>query len=78
MFTKAITSPNAPKAIGPYSPCLRVGDFVYVSGQIPADPITGDIVSDDIREQTIRSLSNLKALLMEQGLEMRHILKTTV
>ena len=78
MFTQCISSPNAPKAIGPYSPCVKLGDFVYVSGQIPADPTTGNLVEPDIRKQTIKSLENVRALLAEMGLEMRHIVKTTI
>lgn len=78
MFTKSITSNNAPKAIGPYSPAVKLGDFVYVSGQLPVDPETNDIVEGGIQEQTYQVLKNVEALLAEMNLEMRHIVKTTV
>ena len=78
MFTKAITSDKAPKAIGPYSPGIKLGDFVYLSGQIPADPATGEIVPGGIKQQTHQVFQNILALLEEMGLETRHIVKTTV
>ncbi|MEG2799687.1 MAG: Rid family hydrolase, partial [Erysipelotrichaceae bacterium] len=49
MFTQAISSPNAPKALGPYSQAIKLGDFVYLSGQIPMDPSTGAIVEGGIQ-----------------------------
>jgi len=78
MFTKSITSNNAPKAIGPYSPAVKLGDFVYVSGQLPVDPETNEIVEGGIQEQTYQVLKNVEALLAEMNLEMRHVVKTTV
>ena len=78
MFTKAISSVNAPKAIGPYSPAIKLGDFVYLSGMIPASPETNDIVGDDITQQTHQVMKNIEALLAEMNLEMRHVVKTTV
>lgn len=78
MFTKAIESEQAPKAIGPYSPAVEIGDFIYLSGQLPLDPKTGVLVDEDIRTQTRQSLENMRAVLMEMGLDMRHIVKTTV
>lgn len=78
MFTIKITSDNAPKAIGPYSPALQIGDFMYFSGQLPVDPKTNELVEDNIKVQTRQSLRNLKALLNEVGLDTRHIVKTTV
>lgn len=78
MFTKSITSNNAPKAIGPYSPAVKLGDFVYVSGQLPVDPETNEFVEGGIQEQTYQVLKNMEALLAEMNLEMRHIVKTTV
>jgi len=74
----SITSPNAPKAIGPYSPAIKLGDFVYMSGQLPLDPLSGEIVGENIQEQTYQVLKNIEALLTEMDLEMRHIVKTTV
>jgi 2-iminobutanoate/2-iminopropanoate deaminase len=78
MFTKSISSNNAPKAIGPYSPAVKLGDFVYVSGQLPIDVETNEFVEGGIQEQTYQVLKNLEALLAEMNLEMRHIVKTTV
>ena len=78
MLIQEITSANAPKAIGPYTPAVKLGDFVYMSGQIPVDPVTGEVVEGGIVEQTHQVLKNIEALLAEQGLEMRHIVKTTV
>lgn len=78
MFTKAIHSNNAPKAIGPYSPAVKLGDFVYLSGQLPIDPETGSIVEGGIQEQAYQVLKNMEAILAEMNLEMRHIVKTTV
>ena len=78
MFTKSYSSPNAPQAIGPYSPALKLGDFVYLSGQLPLDPQSGEIVGNDIQEQTYQVLKNIEAVLAEMNLETRHIVKTTV
>lgn len=78
MFAQAITSPNAPKAIGPYSPGIKLGDFVYLSGQIPVDASTNEVVAGGIQEQTHQVMRNIEALLSEMDLEMRHIVKTTI
>jgi len=77
MFTKSFSSPNVYKAIGPYSPAVKLGDFVYVSGQLPLD-IEGKLVEGDIQEQAYQVLKNMEAVLAEMNLEMRHIVKTTV
>jgi 2-iminobutanoate/2-iminopropanoate deaminase len=74
----SIATSNAPAAIGPYSQAVRVGDLVFTSGQIPLDPATGAIVPGGIREQTIRVLDNLVAVLSEAGLTMSDVIKTTV
>ena len=60
MFT-TIASTNAPKAIGPYSPAVKLGDFVYMSGQLPIDPMTNEIVAGGIQEQTYQVLKNMEA-----------------
>lgn len=78
MFTKAIKSQNAPAAIGPYSPAIKLSDFVYLSGQIPVDPLTGELVTGGIGPQTHQVFQNILAVLEEMGLETRHIVKTTV
>ncbi len=77
MFTKAYSSPKAAAAIGPYSPALKLGDFVYLSGQLPLD-VQGNIIGNDIQEQTYQVLKNIEAVLAEMTLETRHIVKTTV
>ncbi len=78
MFTQAFSSPNAPKALGPYSQAVKLGDFVYLSGQIPLDPTTSEVVGETIQEQTQQVLKNIEAVLSEMNLELRHVLKTTV
>ena len=78
MFTTKITSNNAPSAIGPYSPGIQLSDFIYLSGQLPIDAKTMEIVSLDIKDQTKKVLENICALLSEKGLSTRHIVKTTV
>lgn len=78
MFTQAFSSPNAPKPIGPYSQAVKLGDFVYLSGQIPVDPSTSQLVGTSIEEQTQQVIKNIEAVLVEMNLELRHVLKTTV
>ena len=78
MFSQSITSCNAPKALGPYSPAIKLGDFVYCSGQLPLDVVSGELVVGGIKEQTQQVLKNLEAILMEMGLNMQHVVKTTV
>ena len=77
MFLKKIESENAPKAIGPYSSAVKLGDFVYLSGQLPVDCKTNEM-ANDIQAQTHQSLSNIEAVLSEMDLATRHITKTTV
>ncbi len=78
MFNQPIKSNNAPAAIGPYSAGIKLGDFVYMSGQLPIDVNTGELVSGGIKEQTAQVIRNLEALLAECNLELRHVVKTTV
>lgn len=75
---KEITTDNAPQAIGPYSQAVDTGSLVFVSGQLPADPANGKIISDDIGVLTRRSLDNISAILYAAGLTMRDVVKTTV
>ena len=75
---KASSTETAPAAIGPSSQAIQVGNLVYTSGQIPIDPATGMIVTGGIKEQTLQSLTNVKAILEEVGLTMSHVLKTAV
>jgi 2-iminobutanoate/2-iminopropanoate deaminase len=78
MSTKAVFTPNAPGAIGPYSQAIVANGFVFVSGQIPVVPETGNIISDDVREQTRQSLTNLRAILQAANSDFAHVAKTTV
>lgn len=75
---KIISTTNAPKAIGPYSQAVKVGDFLFVSGQLPIDPMTGDFSGSDITSQTRQSLINLTEILREAGMDLSHVVKTTV
>lgn len=74
----AITSPHAPKAIGPYSSALRIGQLLFISGQVPADPVTGQMVVGDIGAETRRALDNIGALLQAAGLTFADVARTTV
>jgi len=75
---KGINSQKAPKAIGPYSHAVRVGDTVYVSGQLGVDPATGKFAEDNIKVQTIQALKNIETILAEEGYCMDDVVKTTV
>ena len=68
---------NTSPATSPYSPGLRVGDFVFVSGQVPRDPATGKIVGETIEEQTKQVLENIKAILAAGGANMADVVKVT-
>jgi 2-iminobutanoate/2-iminopropanoate deaminase len=74
----AIHTTGAPAAIGPYSQAVRIGDTLYASGQVAFDPATGNIVPGGIAEQTTRVLDNLKAVVAAAGLDLAHVVKTTV
>lgn len=78
MPKQAFASPNAPKAIGPYSAALRAGQLLFVSGQVPLDPDTGMMVEGDIGTQTRRVLQNIGALLESAGLSLQQVVRTTV
>jgi len=73
-----INANSAPKAIGPYSHAVKAGGFVFTSGQIPADPMTGAIVSGGIKEQAGRVFLNLEAVLKAAGMGFADVVKTTV
>lgn len=75
---KPIMTEKAPAAIGPYSQAVIAGHTVYVSGQLPIDPETGEFLSDDIRDQTAAALRNIRAILNAAGLDLSDIVKTTV
>jgi 2-iminobutanoate/2-iminopropanoate deaminase len=73
-----ITAPNAPQAGGPYSTAVRQNGMVFLSGQIPLDPQSGQLVTGSIEEQTARVLENLSAVLQAAGLSLSDVVKTTV
>jgi 2-iminobutanoate/2-iminopropanoate deaminase len=73
-----IQTENAPPAIGPYSQAIKANGFVFVSGQIPIDPSTGEFVDGGIREQTEQVLKNLSEVLEASGSSLDHVVKTTV
>lgn len=77
-MAEAVSSPSAPKAIGPYSAALRSGQLLFVSGQVPIDGSTGALVEGDVTVQTVQALENLKALIAAAGLSMAQVVKTTV
>jgi 2-iminobutanoate/2-iminopropanoate deaminase len=74
----AIQTAHAPAAIGPYAQAVRAGNLLFVSGQIPLDPATGQMVTGDITVQTERVLKNLAAILEAGGSDLARVLKTTV
>jgi reactive intermediate/imine deaminase len=73
-----IATKNAPHAIGPYSQAVRAGNVLYLSGQIPLDPASGNLVQGDFAVQAKRVFENLKAVLKESGAEFQHVVKATV
>ena len=75
---QAITAPDAPKAIGPYSPAIRAGNLLFLSGQIPIDPASGVTVEGDIAAQTERVMQNIAALLKAAGASFADVVRTTV
>ena len=77
-MNKAIHTPNAPAAIGPYSQGVAAGNTVYVSGQLPINPTTGEFAGADIASQTRQSLTNIKAILEANGMTMADVVKVTV
>ncbi len=79
MSNKAIQTPNAPAAIGPYSQGVVAGNgTVFVSGQLPIDPATGEFAGADIASQTRQALTNVRNILAQAGLSMSDVVKTTV
>lgn len=78
MQKKIINTTNAPAAIGPYSQAVSCGNMMFISGQLPIDPNTGEFAGSDIQSQTKQSLTNLQNILKQAGADMSHIVKTTV
>jgi 2-iminobutanoate/2-iminopropanoate deaminase len=75
---EAVSTPKAPKAIGPYSQAIKANGFVFVSGQVAFDPATGNLISGGIQQQTERVLNNLTAILEAAGTSWEKVVKTTV
>ncbi len=78
MKKQAILSHDAPAPIGPYSQAVRVGNWIYISGQIPIDPATGELIVGGVAAQTKQVLQNLQAVLTAVGLNLDNIVKTTI
>src|SRR5216684_7424566 len=78
-FTRdAVSTSNAPKAIGPYSQAIKTNGFVFISGQVPFDPATGNLIEGGIEQQTEQVLKNLSAILAAAGSSWEKVVKTTV
>lgn len=75
---KIINTEQAPAPIGPYNQAVLCGNTLYISGQIPIDPKTGELVSGDIRKETQRSMENLKAILAEAGMTFENVVKSSI
>ena len=73
-----INTTNAPAPIGPYSQAIAANGFLFVSGQIPTDPATGALVMDDIKTETKQVMENIKAILLEAGIDFGSIVKTSI
>ena len=78
MPRKHVESPNGPAALGPYSAAVWAGDLLYLSGQTPVDPKTGELISGDVEAQTHRAFDNLEAVLGDAGLSLDHVIKCNV
>lgn len=78
MTRKGIHTENAPAAIGPYQQGIRMGDWVFTSGQIALDPATGNFMAGEIEQETELTLKNIEAILQAEGLSMDHVVKATV
>lgn len=75
---RAVSTEAAPKAIGPYSQAVRAGELLFISGQVPIDPATGDLVTGDIAAQTHRVLTSIGEILKAAGTSYDHVVRTTV
>ncbi len=78
MEKKIITSSNAPEPIGPYSHGVLIGNTLYTSGQVAKDAQTGNMIQTDIKAETDKVMQNLKAILLEAGMDFSHVVKTTI
>lgn len=75
---QVVSAPDAPKAMGAYSPAIKAGNLLFISGQIPIDPSTGNLVAGDITAQADRAMRNVTALLRAAGIGFEHVVRTTV
>ncbi len=78
MEKKIIRTDNAPAPIGPYNQAIQYGDMIFISGQIPIDPKTGNLVQSDIKAETTQVMENLKAILIEAGMTFDDVIKTSI
>ena len=78
MTRRHVESANGPKALGPYSAAVWAGDLLYLSGQTPVDPKSGELIEGDVGAQTQRALDNLEAVLVDAGLSMNDVIKCNV
>ncbi len=78
MMKTIVATDQAPQAIGPYSQAVKANGFLFLSGQIPLDPVTGQLVYGGVAMQTRQSLVNIKAVLAKEGLTLENVVKTTV
>ena len=78
MQKHAVSSPDAPAAIGPYSPAIRAGQLLFISGQVPIDPATGQMIEGDVAAQTRRVLDNVGALLLAADRSFADVVRTTI
>jgi len=78
MSKQIINTPNAPAPIGPYNQSVKAGGFLFISGQIPLVPATGELVSSGIKDEATQVMQNLKAILDEAKLTFEHVVKTTI
>ena len=78
MIKKVIYTENAPKPIGPYSQGIKVGNFLFISGQIPIDPVTGKVIEGSFRDKVVRVLENIKAIVEAAGGSLENVVKVTV
>ena len=75
---KIISTPDAPKAIGPYAQAIQYGDLLFVSGMIPIDPKTGELLTGNFEAEVVRVLENVKAVVEASGMSLKNVLKTSV
>jgi 2-iminobutanoate/2-iminopropanoate deaminase len=78
MPLQAIATNKAPSAVGPYSQAVSTGDLLFVSGQIPLDPETGELIAGDIEQRTEKILKNIEAIARKAGTDLSQVIKTTV